>query len=166
MIAVHLAYIGIGSNLQDPVGQVRAAFVALDSIVSTRVASRSSLYRSDPVGFADQPDYVNAVARVESGLDAARLLARLLAIERSTGRVRTRPNGPRTLDLDLLLFDDERIETGELVVPHPRMHERAFVMVPLAEIAPDATIPGRGRARDLLASLDSAAVFKLEAAAS
>ena len=93
---------------------------------------------------------MNAVARIESGLDAGTLLAQLLAIEQAQGRVRTRPNGPRTLDLDLLLFDDDCIATGELVVPHPRMHERAFVLIPLTEIAPDIVIPGRGPAARLL----------------
>ena len=161
LITVHSAYIGIGANLDDPVAQVRAALAALDAIDSTRVEDRSSLYRSEPVGYAEQPDFVNAVARIESGLDAHALLARLAAIEQAQGRVRTRPNGPRTLDLDLLLFDDDRINTDALVVPHPRMHERAFVLVPLTEIAPDIVIPGRGPAARLLERLGRGGVERL-----
>lgn len=158
---MHRAYIGIGANLDDPVEQVRSAFGALDAIDATRLKARSSLYRSAPVGYAEQPDFVNAVARVESALAAQTLLERLLAIERAAGRTRTRPNGPRTLDLDLLLFDDDCIESAQLVVPHPRMHERAFVLIPLVEIAPDAIIPGRGRAVDLLARIDRSGVTRL-----
>ena len=158
---MHLAYIGIGSNLDDPVEQVRSAFGALDAIDSTRLNARSSLYRSQPVGCAEQPDFVNAVARLESDLAAQTLLERLLGLERAAGRVRTRPNGPRTLDLDLLLFDDDCIESERLVVPHPRMHERAFVLIPLTEIAPDVIIPGLGPAADLLARIDCGGVERL-----
>ena len=158
---MHRAYIGIGANLDDPAERVRSAFGALDAIDATRLKARSSLYRSAPVGYAEQPDFVNAVARVESALAAQTLLERLLAIERAAGRTRTRPNGPRTLDLDLLLFDDDCIESAQLVVPHPRMHERAFVLIPLIEIAPDAIIPGRGRADDLLATIDRSGVTRL-----
>ena len=158
---MHLAYIGIGSNLDAPVLQVRSAFAALDAIDSTRLDARSSLYRSQPVGDADQPEFVNAVARLESDLTAPTLLERLLALEQASGRVRTRPNGPRTLDLDLLLFDDDRIESERLVVPHPRMHERAFVLIPLVEIAPDVIVPGRGPALDLLARVERGGVERL-----
>ena len=157
------AYIGIGSNLQDPVAQVRAAFRALDMIDATRVVARSSLYRSAPVGDTDQPDFVNAVAGIETELDAHALLAGLLSIEQTRGRVRTRAHGPRILDLDLLLFGDERIETAQLVVPHPRMHERGFVLIPLTEIAPDIVIPGKGTAIDLLARTDRRGVQRLGA---
>ena len=160
---MHTAYIGIGANLHDPIAQVRAAFAALDGIDSTHVAGRSSLYRSQPVGYLEQPDFVNAVARIESGLDAHTLLDRLAAIEQAQGRVRTRPNGPRTLDLDLLLYDEERIATAELVVPHPRMHERAFVLIPLVEIAPDIVIPGRGPAARLLERIERPGVERLVA---
>lgn len=158
---MHLAYIGIGSNLDDPVGRVRSAFGALDSIDASCLKNRSSLYRSAPVGYAQQPDFVNAVAQVESALDAHALLDRLLAIEQAQGRVRTRANGPRTLDLDLLLYDEERIASERLVVPHPRMHERAFVLIPLTEIAPGIVIPGRGAAVDLLARIDASGVERL-----
>jgi 2-amino-4-hydroxy-6-hydroxymethyldihydropteridine diphosphokinase len=133
---VTIAYVGIGSNLQDPRAQVLAAFHELDRLPQTRVVKKSSLYRSAPVGHAAQPDFVNAVAQLETGLPAERLLAELQGVEARHGRERSFANAPRTLDLDLLLFGDARLDTPELQVPHPRMHERAFVLRPLLEIAP------------------------------
>ena len=144
------AFVGLGANLGDPEGQVRQAFLELDAIAHTRVVKASSLYRSDPLGHAGQPRFVNAVARLETGLPAERLLAELQAIEARHGRTRSFPNAPRTLDLDLLLYGNATIETQALTVPHPRMHERAFVLLPLLEIDPGAAIPGRGPARPLL----------------
>jgi 2-amino-4-hydroxy-6-hydroxymethyldihydropteridine diphosphokinase len=108
------------------------------------------MYRSAPVGYADQPEFMNAVAQLETRLDARALLQGLLAIEADAGRTRSFPNAPRTLDLDLLLYGDEIIDAPELSVPHPRMHERRFVLAPLAEIAPDALVPGRGRVASLV----------------
>jgi 2-amino-4-hydroxy-6-hydroxymethyldihydropteridine diphosphokinase len=122
---------------------------------------RSSLYRSAPVGYADQPDFVNAVAQLETALPAARLLAELQAIEARHGRNRSFANAPRTLDLDLLLFGTATLDTGDLVVPHPRMHERAFVLQPLVEIAPDIDIPGHGTAARLLQRCQDQSVEKL-----
>jgi 2-amino-4-hydroxy-6-hydroxymethyldihydropteridine diphosphokinase len=147
---VTLAYVGIGSNLDDPRAQVLGAFAELDRLPHTRVVRKSSLYRSAPVGYAAQPDFINAVAQVETGLAAERLLAELQAIEARHGRTRSFANAPRTLDLDLLLFGSLAIATDKLAVPHPRMHERAFVLNPLLEISPDAQIPGRGPARAFL----------------
>jgi 2-amino-4-hydroxy-6-hydroxymethyldihydropteridine diphosphokinase len=138
------AYVGLGANLADPRAQVLEAMDELDRVPQTRVTGRSSLYRSAPVGYAEQPYFVNAVARLETGLSAGRLLAELLAIERRHRRVRSTPNAPRSLDLDLLLYGETRIESAALSVPHPRMHERAFVLKPLLELAPEASIPGRG----------------------
>ena len=158
---MHIAYIGIGANLQDPVGQVRKAFVALATLDATRLAAQSSLYRTTPVGYAEQPDFVNAVARIETGLEALAVLGRLLAIEQLRGRKRTRPNGPRALDLDLLLFDDVQFDSERLIVPHPRMHERAFVLIPLLEIAPEVVIPGHGAAADLLAKVGRQGVERI-----
>ena len=146
-----LAYIGLGSNLAEPQSQVERALGELDSLPRSRVLARSSLYRSAPVGHAEQPDFVNAVAALDTALAAHELLHELQAIEGRHARERSFPNAPRTLDLDLLLFGDERTADARLVVPHPRMHERAFVLEPLVEIAPDATIPGHGRAQALLA---------------
>ena len=145
-----IAYIGLGSNLAEPQSQVENALSELDALPRTRLVARSGFYRTAPVGFAAQPDFVNAVAAVETSLDAHQLLHELQALEAAHERRRSFPNAPRTLDLDLLLFGDERIADAELVVPHPRMHERAFVLAPLAEIAPGAVIAGRGAARELL----------------
>jgi len=144
------AFIGLGANLGDPEAQVRRAFAALTELPGTRLLAASSLYRSAPVGYTVQPDFVNAVAQIETRLGAEALLRELLATEARFGRVRQFPNAPRTLDLDLLLYGDRVIAEPGLVVPHPRMHERAFVLAPLAEIAPDTVIPGKGRAGALL----------------
>jgi 2-amino-4-hydroxy-6-hydroxymethyldihydropteridine diphosphokinase len=147
---VTIAYIGLGSNLAQPQSQVENALSELEALPGTRVLARSSLYRTAPVGFAAQPYFVNAVVALDTSLDAHELLHALQALEAAHQRRRSFANAPRTLDLDLLLFGDERIADAELVVPHPRMHERAFVLAPLVEVAPDALIPGRGAARDLL----------------
>jgi 2-amino-4-hydroxy-6-hydroxymethyldihydropteridine diphosphokinase len=153
--AQHDAWIALGGNMDDPAAQVRSAMDALDAIRSTRVVRRSSLYRSAPWGYADQNDFVNAVVRVVTALSARELLAEMLSIERLRGRVRTIPNGPRILDLDLLLYDGASIDEPDLVVPHPRMHERAFVLAPLAEIDPGLTVPGIGVVTDLLRRVDT-----------
>jgi 2-amino-4-hydroxy-6-hydroxymethyldihydropteridine diphosphokinase len=134
---VTIAYVGIGSNLDGPRSQVLAAFEELEQLPHTRVVKRSSLYRSAPVGYAAQPDFVNAVARLETGLAAERLLAELQAIEARHGRRRDFRDAPRTLDLDILLYGELALRTPELEIPHPRMHERAFVLEPLLEIAPE-----------------------------
>lgn len=147
------AYIGLGSNLGDPIAQLCTALAALSRMPETRLAARSSLYRSAPVGDAGPPDFVNAVARVETGLAAEALLDALQEIERAHGRERPFPGAPRTLDLDLLLYGTQRIATQRLSVPHPRMHQRAFVLLPLLELDPDAQIPDLGAARDCLSSV-------------
>ena len=131
-----LAYVGIGSNLENPESQVRRAFDELKNIKDTKLTGKSSLYRSAPAGYADQPDFINAVAALETALPADELFRELKDIENRHGRKRSFPNAPRTLDLDLLLFGSASIRTETLVVPHPRMHERAFVLKPLLEIAP------------------------------
>lgn len=132
-----IAYVGIGSNLDHPTDQVGRAFDELAAIRDTKLRGRSSLYRSAPIGHADQPDFINAVAALETTLSAAQLFAELKSIENRHGRKRSFRNAPRTLDLDLLLFGDTRLHSAELSVPHPRMHERAFVLAPLLEIAPE-----------------------------
>ena len=131
-----LAYVGIGSNLEDPRAQVLAAFQELDQLPHTRVVKKSSLYRSAPMGYADQPDFINAVAEIETSLSADEILVQLKTLETRHGRTRSFANAPRTLDLDLLLFGNLSLDTPALRVPHPRMHERAFVLKPLLEIAP------------------------------
>jgi 2-amino-4-hydroxy-6-hydroxymethyldihydropteridine diphosphokinase len=148
---VTIAYIGLGSNLAEPQSQVESALRELSSLPASRLVARSSLYRSAPVGYGAQPDFVNAVAALDTALGAPELLRELQALEGRHARERSFPDAPRTLDLDLLLFGDETICEPTLVVPHPRMHERAFVLEPLVEIAPQARIPGRGRAVDCAA---------------
>lgn len=156
------AFVGLGANLGEPERQLRQAFFELDAMPHTRVVKTSSLYRSDPVGYPGQPRFVNAVAQVETGLDAGRLLGELQAIEARHGRTRSFPNAPRTLDLDLLLYADAVLDLPRLKVPHPRMHERAFVLIPLLEIAPQASVPGRGPARALLEQCPAQGVERLE----
>ncbi|MDX1486972.1 MAG: 2-amino-4-hydroxy-6-hydroxymethyldihydropteridine diphosphokinase [Acidiferrobacterales bacterium] len=149
----HCAYVGIGSNLDDPVVQVQAGIKALAELPDTRLNRRSSLFRSAPLGVTGQADFVNAVCQLATDLEPHKLLRRLLAIETQHGRVREHEKwGPRTLDLDLLLYDDLALVTPTLVLPHPRLHERAFVLYPLAEIDPVLMIPGRGRVSELLAA--------------
>jgi 2-amino-4-hydroxy-6-hydroxymethyldihydropteridine diphosphokinase len=148
----HQAFIAIGSNLQDPVRQVNLAFELLANLPDTRISKHSSLYRSAPVGYDNQPDFINAVAEVNTTLTPQQLLQALLATEALQGRERPFPNAPRVLDLDLLLYDDRVMNTTELTLPHPRMHERGFVLYPLAEIAPDLQVPTKGNVRDLLAA--------------
>ncbi len=155
------AYVGLGSNLGDPRAEIETALRSLARLPQTRLAARSALYRSAPLGGPAQPDFVNAVAALDTALAPDALLARLQAIERDQGRERPYPNAPRTLDLDLLLYGAAVIATACLVVPHPRMHERAFVLFPLAEIAPEAVIPARGRVRELLAALAAQRVERL-----
>ena len=154
------AFVGLGANLGDPAGQIRAALAALDDIPGTRLARASSLWRSAPVGYADQPDYVNAVAEIETAQAPRALLDALLAVERRFGRERSFANAPRTLDLDLLLYGDRVLSEHGLEIPHPRMHERAFVLAPLVEIAPEADIPRRGKAATLLAAIKDQKVEK------
>jgi 2-amino-4-hydroxy-6-hydroxymethyldihydropteridine diphosphokinase len=160
------AYLGVGANICNTEGQVRSALDELASLPATRLERVSSLYRTAPVGFIDQPDFVNAVAKIDTGLTPRALLDALLDIEGRHGRVREFPNGPRTLDLDVLLYGELELHEPDLIVPHPRMHERAFVIVPLAEIAPDLLVPGHGYVRDLVRKVDANAVARLEATAS
>jgi 2-amino-4-hydroxy-6-hydroxymethyldihydropteridine diphosphokinase len=148
VIVGHQAFIGLGSNLADPQEQVAHALDALDALPQTRLLKKSSLYRSAPVGYLDQPDFINAAALVETELTPRALLDALLALELECGRTREFRNAPRTLDLDLLLYDDLVHHEHGLTVPHPQMHLRAFVLQPLLEIAPECVIPGIGRATD------------------
>lgn len=157
------AYIALGANLRRPVDQVRSGVEELAMLPDTRLAAVSSLYRSAPAGYLDQPEFVNAVACIETALPPRALLAALLDIERRYGRVRDFPNAPRTLDLDIALYGECEVREPGLTIPHPRLHERAFVLVPLAEIAPDALVPGGGgTARDLLTGVDVASVTRIE----
>lgn len=159
-----IAYIGIGSNLEDPLHQVQHSIANLDTIPWTKFVSSSSLYLSEPLlaeGAADQPDYVNAVVKVETGLDPWSLLEELHHLEALSGRVRSERWAPRTLDLDILLYDDRIIDSPDLTVPHPGLYERNFVLYPLAEIDPDLVIPGSGEIGGLLARCPRGSLKKL-----
>jgi 2-amino-4-hydroxy-6-hydroxymethyldihydropteridine diphosphokinase len=134
------AAIALGSNLDDPEGQVTRAFHEIARMPGTRLVARSALYRTAPVGYLDQPDFVNACALVETTLAPRALLTELLSIEQRHGRQRGIPNGPRTLDLDLILYGDRRIDEPGLTIPHPRARERDFVTRPLSEVWPDAPL--------------------------
>ncbi len=148
------AYIGLGGNLNDPMSQIREGFTALSGLSGSRLLARSALYRSAPVGPAHQPDYVNAVACIDTELAPHGLLRTLQAVEAKQGRVRSPVRwGPRTLDLDILLYGDLRLDEPMLTIPHPRMVERAFVLIPLQEVAPGIVVPGFGRIDELIARL-------------
>jgi 2-amino-4-hydroxy-6-hydroxymethyldihydropteridine diphosphokinase len=157
------AYIGLGANIGAPLPRLRAAMDALARLPDTRVIACSSFYRSAPVGITQQPDFVNAVCMLDTALPAPALLQGLLDIEREHGRVRgSQPGGPRTMDLDLLLYGTEQMHGESLTLPHPRMHERRFVLLPLSEIAPTLEIPGRGPVAALLRSCDGQRVERME----
>lgn len=148
-----IAYIGLGSNLADPVKQIKLARSALTALPQVKEKAFSSLYRSPPMGPQDQPDYVNAVMAVTTELSASDLLQALQSIENKQGRVRTGQRwGARTLDLDLLMYGDQRIDRPELTVPHPGIADRVFVLYPLYEIAPELEIPGKGPISQLIAN--------------
>jgi 2-amino-4-hydroxy-6-hydroxymethyldihydropteridine diphosphokinase len=148
------AYIGLGSNLGAREDYLRRAIDLLRDDPAIEVVALSSVRETDPVGIVDQPRFLNGVAELETALGARELLGRLLAVEQELGRRRDGPRfGPRTIDLDLLVFGDEVIDEPGLTVPHPRLDERLFVLEPLHELAPDLVVPGRGRVSDLLVSL-------------
>ena len=149
------AYIGLGANLGDRERTIRAALEALAEEDAIQLVAVSTLRETEPVGVGRQPPYLNGVAELETTLTARRLLERLLEVEQRFGRVRVPgEHGPRTLDLDLLVYGDETIDEAALIVPHPRLHERRFVLQPLAELAPRLVVPGRGRVESLLTGVD------------
>jgi 2-amino-4-hydroxy-6-hydroxymethyldihydropteridine diphosphokinase len=148
-----IATVGLGANLNDPAAQVAYALTELGRLPATRLLACSALYASAPVGYVDQPDFINAVAQIETSLAPRALLVALLDIEHRQGRERSFRNAPRTLDLDLLLYGNAHFHEDGLSLPHPRMVERAFVLRPLLEIAPDCVIPGYGRAASWLDSV-------------
>jgi 2-amino-4-hydroxy-6-hydroxymethyldihydropteridine diphosphokinase len=158
-----VAFVGLGANLGDAALTLRQAIQALGQLPDTRLVQASRLYRTPAWGMEDQPDFINAVAKLETPLPADELLRALLATEREFGRDRLDATrwGPRTLDLDLLLYADATIDQPGLHVPHPHLHQRAFVLVPLLEIAPEARIPGYGPARDAVSELDLSNIHPL-----
>ena len=157
-----VAYVGLGANIGEPRRQLQNALRELGALPKTRVTAASGFYRGAPVGYLDQPEFLNAVAELDTALAPGPLLEGLQEIENRHGRERSFANAPRTLDLDLLLHGDSIVATPRLTLPHPRMHERAFVLKPLAEIAPDITIPGMGKARDRLAACKDQRVERID----
>lgn len=155
------AFIALGSNLENPISQVRQAFNELDLLPTSKLLICSSLYRSAPVGRLNQPDFINAVAKIKTRLNPRELLSALLEIERGHGRIRKFPNAPRTLDLDILLYDDLECHQHDLILPHPRISQRAFVLQPLMEIAPNCHIPGYSTNAELLAACQKQRIERL-----
>ena len=143
------AYVGVGANLGDRGATIEQAMALLEGVVAT-----SQFRETDPVGVTDQPAFLNGAVAIETDLSPRELLEALLAVERRLGRERRERWGPRTIDLDLLLYGDETIDEPGLTVPHPRLHERRFALEPLADLDPELEIPGRGRVSELLARLD------------
>ena len=156
-----LAYVALGSNLGDPQQQVLDAMEALAALPDTCLLQRSHLYRTPPWGVVEQPPFINAVVQLDTTLSPHGLLDALLAIEQNAGRVRAQRNGPRTLDLDLLHVDGVQLHDAQLTLPHPRMAERAFVLLPLHDLAPSLQLPGGGTVAELLARLDLAGCERL-----
>lgn len=157
-----IAYIGLGSNLENPVNQIITALEELDQVPESEVLAKSSFYLSKPLGPQNQPDYINSAAMLDTSLPAYRLLDHLLRIEKNHGRNRGVDRWQaRTLDLDLLIYGREQIDENDLVVPHPEISNRNFVLVPLSEITPDLEIPGKGRIEVLLAETGMADITKI-----
>lgn len=160
-------FVALGSNLQDPVLQVKNAFLALEKIPRTKVIKTSSLYLGEPVGYETEqlksvPDFINAVAELNTQLEPEALLDALHVIENEAGRERPFPNAPRVLDCDLLLYDNVTMHSAKLTLPHPRMHERAFVLLPLAEIAPNLTLANHGNVVKLALQFKNQGIKRLE----
>jgi 2-amino-4-hydroxy-6-hydroxymethyldihydropteridine diphosphokinase len=157
------AYIGLGGNLDNPAARIQRAFIAFNTLPETTLVQKSSLYRTAPVGYLDQPDFINAVAAIDTTLEPLALLDALLHLELDEGRLRSFKNAPRTLDLDVLIYGEHQITLDRLIVPHPRMGGRAFVLFPLQEIAPDLWIPGMGSVKQLAAQCEDQVIERLKA---
>ena len=152
----HISYIGLGSNLGEPEAQIRSAVIAINNMPHSKITKISQLYFSRPMGPKDQPDYMNAVAAIETDLSPIELLDQLQQIENDAGRIRKDNRwGPRVLDLDILLFDNQVLDCDRLTVPHYGMKEREFVLIPLAEIAPELTLPGGESINRLSKNIDT-----------
>ncbi len=154
------AFVGLGGNIGDVANTLMEAIWAIEALPQTSVRSQSDLYRSPPWGRTDQDPFINAVVELQTRLAPMVLLDSLIEIEEKFGRVRSEDErwGPRTLDLDLLVFGEQTIQSPGLCIPHPHLHERGFVLVPLAQIAPNLDVPGQGRVADLLAAIDASGV--------
>ncbi len=157
-----LAYVGLGANIGEPRRQIEVAIEEVGKLPRTRRVLTSSLYRSTPLGYADQPEFLNAVVKLDTELTPEALLGHLQEIEKRHGRERPFPNAPRTLDLDLLLYGERVVATPRLTLPHPRMHERAFVLQPLLELDAAISVPGKGLASALLPACGLQKIHRIE----
>jgi 2-amino-4-hydroxy-6-hydroxymethyldihydropteridine diphosphokinase len=160
------AFVALGSNLANPISQIKSAFAALDKLPNTQVLKKSSLYKTAPIGYESEqlqqiPDFINAVAELETDLPPLELLDALLEIENQAGRERPFPNAPRVLDCDLLLYENVSMNTAKLILPHPRMHQRGFVLLPLFEIAAQLSIPNHGKIATLIHEQQFTGITKL-----
>jgi 2-amino-4-hydroxy-6-hydroxymethyldihydropteridine diphosphokinase len=160
------AFVALGSNLANPISQVESAFSALEKLPNTVVVKKSSLYKTTPIGYEVEqlkqiPDFINAVAELETDLAPLELLDALLAIENQAGRERPFHNAPRVLDCDLLLYENVSMESAKLILPHPRMHQRGFVLLPLFEIAAQLSIPNHGKIATLIQEQQFTGIAKL-----
>jgi len=155
-------FIALGSNLKNPIKQINNGILSIGKINGIKILKKSNLYETAPVGFLDQPKFVNAVIKISSNLKAHELLHKLLIIENIAGRVRDKKNGPRTLDLDILLFNDFILTEQNLTIPHPRMHERLFVLMPLKDIDENIVIPKYGAIKDIIKKLPPADINRIK----
>ena len=159
---MHTVYLGLGSNQSEPIKQIKNAIELIQKIETSKIIKKSSLYKSLPVGYLDQPDFINQVISIQTSLSPADLLETFQQIEFQLKRVKKITNGPRTIDIDILLFNQEIILTDDLTIPHSRMLERAFVMIPLMEIEPNILIPKISNLKEILGKLDKKTLTKID----
>jgi len=159
---MHTVYLGLGSNQSDPINQIKNATELIEKIETSKITKKSSLYESLPVGYLDQPNFINQVISLQTSLSPAELFERFQLIEFQLKRVKKIVNGPRTIDIDILLFNQEIILTKDLTIPHPRMLDRAFVMIPLLEIEPNILVPKISNLKEILGKLDKKTLTKID----
>ncbi len=159
---MHTVYLGLGSNQSDPISQIKNATDLIEKIETSKIIKKSSLYESLPVGYLDQPNFINQVISLQTSLSPAELFERFQQIEFQLKRVKKIVNGPRTIDIDILLFNQEIILTKDLTIPHPRMLDRAFVMIPLLEIEPNILVPKISNLKEILGKLDKKTLTKID----
>ena len=159
---MHTVYLGLGSNQSDPINQIKNATELIEKIETSKITKKSSLYESLPVGYLDQPNFINQVISLETSLSPAELFERFQQIEFQLKRVKKIVNGPITIDIDILLFNQEIILTKDLTIPHPRMLDRAFVMIPLLEIEPNILVPKISNLKEILGKLDKKTLTKID----
>jgi 2-amino-4-hydroxy-6-hydroxymethyldihydropteridine diphosphokinase len=158
---MHTVYLGLGSNQSDPINQIKNATELIEKIETSKITKKSSLYESLPVGYLDQPNFINQVISLQTSLSPAELFERFQQIEFQLKRVKKIVNGPRTIDIDILLFNQEIILTKDLTIPHPRMLDKAFVMIPLLEIEPNILVPKISNLKEILGKLDKKTLTKI-----